>query len=170
MGLSASVKSEFIIEFLKNGNGKFFTPSEIGREFANKYYLPKSILVVEPAKHLHKILHELLKKNLIQKLGYKNSLRYGILPEGLGDEINLSEKFRNFYIKNSIVPMVEWINDLSRPILRNCDFKLVQKLTHSYPHLKIYFFKSVIIDGQESITWMVRPKSLKYPKGKFEPV
>ncbi len=170
MGLNASDKSEFIIEFLKNGNGKFFTPSEIGREFANKFYLPKSILIVEPSKHLHKILHELLKKGLIQKSGYKNSLRYGILLEGLGGEIKLSETFKNFYIDHAIIPMDQWINDLSRPILRNCDFKLVQKLIHSYPHLKIYFFKMVEIEGRESITWMVRPKSSKYPKGKFEPV
>ncbi len=51
------------------------------------------------------------------------------------------------------------------------DFRIVQKPFASLVHLLIYFSHPVKLENDQTFgnVWIVKPKSLKFPKGKFEP-
>lgn len=96
------------------------------------------MVVVEPAKHLHKVFQALSKEGLIQNMGKGSDLRYGI-SKRIKNPITLNAGFIDYYIRNSSIPIEAWINDPIRPTIKGMDSRIVQKPFASLVHLLIYF-------------------------------
>lgn len=169
MSINTATKTKFIIDLLRGLEGKFLTPREIGKKYHEKFFLPREGLVVEPAKHLHKVFQFLSKEGLIQTMGKASELRYGI-GKTSKKQIVLQARFTDYYIKNSFVPIETWINDPTRPTIKGIDFRIVQKPFASLVHLLLYFSHPVRLKNDPTFgsIWIVKPKSIKYPNGKFE--
>lgn len=162
-------KQSFIIELLQGLDGKFLTPREIGQKFQAQFFSPRSIIIVEPVKHLHIELRNLAKEGLIQTWGSHTTLRYGISKQVNG-VITLRKKFIEYYIQRTSIPIDEWIKDPNRPIVKGIDYRIVQKLNGSFVHLLLYFSQPTQQEKDSTFgtVWKVKPKSKKYPNGKFE--
>jgi hypothetical protein len=76
MIIDIPTKQSFIIELLKDLDGKFSTPREIGQKFQDQFFSPRSITLIEPVNHLHKELRKLADEGLIQAWGKRTVLRY----------------------------------------------------------------------------------------------
>lgn len=79
MSIHFATKEKFILDLLNGMNGKYLTPREIGKKFNDRFFLPKTIVVVEPVKLLHRVLQNLFNDGKIQKMGVRSYLRDGSL-------------------------------------------------------------------------------------------
>ncbi|WP_296702861.1 hypothetical protein [Algoriphagus sp.] len=104
MSVDFATKKKFILDLLTRIDGKFLIPLEIGKNYQEKFFLSREVVVVEPAKHLHKVFQALPKEGLIQNMGKGSDLRYGI-SKRMKNPITLNAGFIDYYIRNSSVPI-----------------------------------------------------------------
>lgn len=120
MRITKISKETFVRELLKKINGKFLTAREVGNNYQEEFFTPRSCHLVEPAKYLDIVLRGLVNKGLILKWGEKSTARYG-LKRTVTSQTTLQNAFIHYFIKRVAQPLQDEINDHERPIIDGID-------------------------------------------------